>query len=169
VPRNLGKKGVGMIAMDGIYRRSRDPVSYAIGVILIHFVISVVHGLAHSHLGIRLSGTQQVFVAVVITAAPLIAGYLLWRSRLRAGGALLAASMAGAFIFGVYYHFITPGGDNVNRAYTLGSGNWQNLFEETAIEIGGLEIVGAMLGLVLVLRSYMKRRGASPAVANREI
>jgi hypothetical protein len=169
VPRNLGKKGGGMIAMDGIYRRSRDPVSYAIGVILIHFAISVVHGLAHSHLGIRLSAAQQAFVAVVITAAPLMAGYLLWRSNLRAGGAMLAASMAGALIFGVYYHFIATGADNVNQVYALGSGNWRSLFEETAIEIAGLEVLGALLGLVLVLKSYKKRRGNSPAVANREI
>lgn len=158
-----------MIAMDGIYRRSRDPVSYAIGVVLIHFAISLVHGLAHSHLGISLSGAQQVFVAVIITAAPLMAGYLLWKNHLRVGGTLLAASMAGALIFGVYFHFIAPGNDNVNREVILGSANWQNLFVETAIEIAGLEIIGAMLGLVLVLRSYKKSRGVSPAVTNREL
>jgi hypothetical protein len=158
-----------MIAMDGIIRRSRDPVSYAIGVVLIHFAISLVHGLAHSHLGISLSGAQQVFVAVVIAAGPLMAGYILWTNNSRVGGALLAASMASALVFGVYFHFIAPGNDNVNREVILGSANWQNLFVETAIEIAGLEVVGTMLGFVLVLRSYKKTSKASPAIADREI
>ena len=89
----------------------------------------------------------------MITVAPLVAGYFLWKDKLRSGGTLLAASMAGAFVFGVFYHFIAPGADNVNHQFSLGSANWTRLFDQTAVGIAVLEILGLVLGLLLVLKS----------------
>jgi hypothetical protein len=140
-----------MIAMDRIIRRRRDPVSYAIGLILTHLGVSVLHGFAHSQLGIGLSAAQEVFVVGVTTATPLMAGYLLWKSKLRAGGALLAASMAGALIFGVYYHFIAPGPDNVAYPSPLNYGAADELFEVTAIGVAMLEFIGTISGLTIWL------------------
>lgn len=143
-----------MIAREGAFRRSHDPVNYAIGVILIHLAISLVHGLAHSRLGIGLNAAQEIFVGAVVTAAPLVAGYLLWKNKLYSGGALLAASMAGALVFGVFYHFIAPGADNVNHQFPLGPAIWKGLFDQTATGIAGLEVLGTVLGLIVVLKSY---------------
>ena len=126
------------------------PARYAIGVILIHLAVSVVHGFTHSHLGIGLNAAQQIFVVVVITVAPLVAGYLLWTHNLRSGGALLATSMAGAFVFGVFYHFIAPGADNVNHQLPLGLTNWARLFAQTSVGIAGLELLGLLLGILVV-------------------
>ena len=145
-----------MIAREDVFRRSRDPVSYAIGVILIHLAVSLVHGLAHSRLGISLNAAQAIFVGALITAAPLVAGYLLGKNRLCAGGALLAASMAGALVFGVFYHFIAPGNDNVNHQFLLGPATWKDLFDQTAIGIAVLEGLGTILGLNLVLKSVRR-------------
>jgi hypothetical protein len=72
---------------------------------------------------------------------------------LRSGGALLAVSMAGAFAFGVSYHFIAPGADNVNHQLPLGLANWTRLFDQSAVGIAALELLGLILGLLLVLKS----------------
>jgi hypothetical protein len=145
-----------VIGRKGAFRRSRDPVSYAIGVILVHLAVLLVHGLAHGRLGIGLNPAQEIFVGAVITAAPLVAGYLLWKNRLRAGSTLLTASMAGALVFGVFYHFTAPGTDNVNHRFPLGAANWKDLFDQTAVGIAGLEVLGTILGLILVLKSYRR-------------
>jgi hypothetical protein len=132
---------------------SREPASYAISVVLIHLAVSLVHGLAHSRLGIGLNAAQAIFVGTVITLAPLVAGYLLWTNKLRVGGAMLAASMAGALVFGVYYHFIASGADNVHHQFPLGPANWKERFDQTAVEIAGLEVLGIILGFIVVLKS----------------
>jgi hypothetical protein len=155
--------------MNQPFARKPESIGVAIGVILIHLAVSLVHGLAHSHLGIGLNAAQEIFVGVVITAAPLVAGYLLWKNKTRAGGALLAASMAGALVFGVYFHFIAAGIDNVNHEFPFGPASWKNLFDETAFAIAGLEVLGAVLGLVLVLKSYKRTSGAPASIANRGI
>jgi hypothetical protein len=147
-----------VIAREDGYRRSRDPVSYAIGVILINLEAVLVHGLVHSRLGIDLNAAQEMFVGAVITAAPVVAGYLLWKTKLRTGGALLAASMAGALVFGTFYHFIAPCTDNVSHQFPLGPANWKGLFDQTAVEIAVLEVLGTVLGLILILilKSYRR-------------
>jgi hypothetical protein len=137
----------------GTLHSSRGPVSCAIGVILIHLIVILVHGFAHGRLAISLNAAQEIFIVVVITVAPVVAGYLLWKDTLRSGGVLLAASMAGAFVFGVFYHFIAPGGDNVNRQFPGGPANWILLFDQTAVGLAVLEILGMILGLLLVLKS----------------
>jgi hypothetical protein len=92
--------------------------------------------------------------------APLGAGYLLWKGKQRTGGALLAVSMAGAFVFGIYYHFIAPGADNVNHQFPVGLANWTRVFYQTAGGIAGLEVLGSICGLMLVLRSERKGKAA---------
>jgi hypothetical protein len=142
-----------MFTREGAFRSSRGPIRFAISVILIHLAVSLVHGLMHSRLEIGLNVTQKIFVLLVITIAPLMAGYLLSKDKLRSGGALLASSMAVAFVFGIFYHFIAPGADNVNHQLPLGLTNWTRLFDETAVGIAGLEIIGITLGILLVLKS----------------
>ena len=142
-----------MLTREGAFRSGRGSVRYAMVVILIHLAVSLVHGLTHSRLEIGLNVTQTIFVLVVITVAPLVAGYLLLKDKLRSGGALLASSMAAAFLFGVFYHFIAPGADNVNHQLPFDLANWTRLFDETAVAIAGLEIIGLIFGILLVLKS----------------
>ncbi|HUJ30266.1 MAG TPA: hypothetical protein VLY23_03230 [Candidatus Acidoferrum sp.] len=129
------------------------PQAYAIAIIFTHLALSIAHGLAHGHLSIALTISQKIFVVAVTLAAPLVAGWLIWRRRLRLGGALLAISMAGALAFGVYYHFIAPGPDNVNQANPAAPANWRSLFEDTAMDLALLEGLGTVAGIVLVAKS----------------
>jgi hypothetical protein len=122
-------------------------------IILIHLALSIAHGLAHAHLSIHLTLVHSAFIGVVIVAAPLLAAYFLRAGRLRLGSALLAASMAGSLVFGVYHHFIAPGPDNVNQSDPAAPRNWRNLFEDTAIDLALIEGLGTLAGVVLFLRS----------------
>lgn len=133
----------------------RSPAqAYAIGIVVAHLALSIAHGLAHGHLHIGLNLLQRIFVYLVIVAAPLAAGWLIWtRRRLRLGGALLAISMAAALAFGVYYHYLAPGPDNVSQADASAPSNWRSLFDDTAMDLALLEGLGIVAGAVLLVKS----------------
>lgn len=134
--------------------RFYDPRTFAIGIALLHLALNIVHGMAHARLATGLDAAQKAFVAVVILAAPLVAGYLLWKGQLRTGGWLLAISMAGAFVFGVYFHFILPGPDNVGQPDPMAPHSWRELFEYTAIDLAIVEALGVLLGLAVLIKSF---------------
>lgn len=133
---------------------------YALAIVITHLGLTIAHGLAHSHLAIELAVLQKVFIALVIVAAPLLAGYFIWRYRLRLGGALLTISMAGALIFGVYYHFVASGPDNVDYDHVGAAAKWRNLFEDTAIDITLIEALGLFAGTALLVKSAGQNTGA---------
>lgn len=120
---------------------------FALVIIIVHLALSVVHGMAHSRLEIALSHAQEVFVAGVILAAPLVAGFLLLVKLPRAGGLLLAVSMAGALLFGVYYHFIAISSDHVAHLPAAGPGEWKMIFQTTAALLAATEVMGAWAGV----------------------
>jgi hypothetical protein len=81
-------------------------------------VMSVVLNLVHtaSHVGqhlVALPAWQLAYITVVVYAAPVVAAILLWTRHRHAGAWLLAAAMAGSLVFGLLYHFVVPGPDNV--------------------------------------------------------
>ena len=131
---------------------SQAPQGYAIAIIFTHLALSIAHGVAHNHLAIALTIAQTIFVGTVVIAAPLVAAYFIWKRRLRLGGALLAISMAAALTFGVYYHFLAPGPDNVNHADSTKPANWRNLFEDTAMDLALIEALGTVAGAVLFFK-----------------
>lgn len=151
-----------------LVEQKRKPISaargYAIAIIVTHLALSIAHGLAHRHLGIILNLAQGIFVGVVVVAAPLWAGYLICKSRLRLGGAVLAISMAAALAFGAYYHFVARGPDNVNQSNPDSPANWRNLFEDTAIDLALIEALGALSGVVLLVRSTREEHRSSTAL-----
>ena len=102
------------------------------------------HGHAHRGLGINLTLAQMLFVGLVIVAAPILAAILLWTRRARAGAALLAASMAGSLLFGVYHHFLVVSPDHVAH---LPAGDQQSLFIMTAYLLPVFELAAAAIGL----------------------
>lgn len=126
---------------------------YALAIVITHLGLIVAHGLAHSHLAIVLTVVQKLFVALVIVAAPLVAGYFIWRYRLRLGSALLTISMVAALIFGIYYHFIAAGPDNVDYDHPETPAKWHNLFEDTAIDVTLIEALGLFAGAALFVKS----------------
>jgi hypothetical protein len=121
---------------------------FGVFVVAFHFLISLVHGVAHSSLHIDLKPWQTVYVLLVITLLPLISAFLLWRA-LTGGSFLLLASMLGSLIFGGYYHFIAAGADNVA---SLGLHSWAPAFQVTAVLLGVTEVAGVLTGLFGVLK-----------------
>jgi len=118
------------------------------GIVLLHLLIVVPHGVAHSNLQIEMNRWQNVYILVVINLLPLLAAFLIWK-RPRAGYWLLLISMTGSLLFGVYYHFISPGSDN---AMTLPEHPWSHTFQWTAVLLAITELTGIVIG-VLGLRN----------------
>jgi hypothetical protein len=131
----------------------------AIACVFVHFLLNIAHGAAHGRLGIGLSNAQKIFVFVVIVVSPLVAAYLLWKQKPRAGGALLMLSMTSALLFGIYFHFVLPGPDNVSQPALQSAHHWQEFFVSTAFALAASEALSALLGFVILIRSFAPERG----------
>jgi len=88
-----------------------------------------------------MSLAANVFIVVVIEIGPL-AGLLLSRSRPVSGGWIVAATMAGALVFGVVNHFVIAGADHVSHI----PDDWRVLFGTTAALLAITEVAGAGAG-----------------------
>jgi cytochrome bd-type quinol oxidase subunit 2 len=121
--------------------------------VLAHLLVSLVHGYAHTELGVGLSAWQTWYVLIVITVAPLVALSLVWTRHRRFGFLLLIVSMAGSLIFGGYYHYVFVSPDHVSH---LPPGDAQGLFRLTALLLAVTEAAGLVLG-VFGLRSLTIR------------
>jgi len=113
-----------------------------IGMVLLHLLVVTPHSIAHTVLHIDMNSWQNIYILVVILLAPIVAALLLWK-RTKPGFILLALSMAGAFVFGVYYHFIAVGPDNVT---SLHDGPWATTFCISAVLLAAIELAGAAVG-----------------------
>ena len=109
--------------------------------IVVHLVISIVHGMAHNQAEVPLSPAANLFVIVVIIVGPLAGLALMWMAT-RAGSWIAALAMAGSLVFGVVNHFVI-------------AGQSQTLFGTTAVLLALTEA----LGFVLAVRLAQKRIG----------
>ncbi|HEY8227755.1 MAG TPA: hypothetical protein VIG25_20965 [Pyrinomonadaceae bacterium] len=123
--------------------------------VLAHFGVSFAHGHAHTQLGVGLATWQWYYVYVVITLAPFLALALLWTRRVRVGLVLLMLSMAGALLFGVYYHYVFTSPDNVSH---LPLGSAQGLFRATA----ALLVMTELFGLIIALIGFRRGKADPP-------
>jgi hypothetical protein len=119
-----------------------------LGLVVMHLGISTIHGLAHQGAMVGLTTFGSVYVLVVITLAPLVAGALLFTRWVRIGALLLALSMLGSFVFGGWYHFLSATNDNIVEVH----GPWRSTFLWTAIALAVVEFLGMISGM-LVFRS----------------
>ncbi len=115
----------------------------AIAIVILHALIVIPHGMAHSHLQIQMNQWQNVYILLVINVLPLLAAILIWR-RKRIGFLILLFSMAGSFLFGGFYHFIAAGPDNVA---SLTAHPWTQTFQWTAILLAVSEATGFLVGI----------------------
>jgi len=126
--------------------RKSQPRSFAaLALILIHLIVSMLHGWAHQAAMVTLSTLGYLYVLVVITVAPLVAGVLLLMRRRKAGALLLALSMLGSFLFGFWFHFLSATNDNVTQVH----GPWHFTFLWTAVALAVIELAGALIGVWL--------------------
>src|SRR5215813_12470667 len=114
--------------------------TWLVAVVLVHLVISMVHGLAHDRAKVPLSYMANVFVYVVILAGPLV-GLVVARWSRRVGSWVIALTMTGSFVFGVVNHFLLSSPDHVAHV----DPQWRPLFTVTAVLLAVTEILGAVL------------------------
>jgi hypothetical protein len=122
-------------------------VRLILALVLIHLAIVEGHAAAHLRFGIELTPPQKLFVSVVVLAGPLAAAVLLLKRRWRIAGVLLAASMAAAFVFGVEYHLVISGPDNIARVAIEHPGKAGLGFQVSAFLLAVTEALGCYLGL----------------------
>ena len=112
------------------------------GVVLGHFAIALAHGAAHQAAQVSLSLAGNLFVFLVIIAGPLIGLVWLRRTHAAAGAWLIAATMAGALVFGLVNHFLILSPDHVDRVPEP----WHIWFGATAVLLLITEAVGVGVG-----------------------
>lgn len=117
----------------------------ALALVLVHLVISTLHGSAHQAATVMLTTFGYVYVVIVITLTPLVAAVLLFTRKRKMGALLLALSMFGSLIFGFWYHFLSQTNDNVTQVH----GPWHSTFLWTAIALAIIELSGTLIGFRL--------------------
>ena len=116
---------------------------YFLGAIVLgYFIANSLHGVTHFAVPVGLTPFQWAFVLIVASLAPAVGLGLLWVGRTAIGLPAVSLSMAGAFLFGVYFHFLVENPDNVGSV----GGVWAGEFSITAILIAVSSFVGAVYG-----------------------
>jgi len=124
----------------------------ALTIVAIHFVVVVLHSIAHQILSVNASPAQLAFIFPVIIIAPVVAGVMLPKFE-KFGTVLLTASMIGSFVFGVYYHFIAATIDHVAHVAQLEPHFWSQMFLATSYLLAISELLGAIVGILLLVRT----------------
>jgi amino acid permease len=112
-------------------------------VVLANLAVAAIHGQAHVALGVGLDDWQTAFVRIVVLAAPIVSVVLYWTPLRDWGARLLAISMLGALLFGIYYHLIAVSNDHLGH---LPEGDARGMFTTTALLLIPVEAVGAAFG-----------------------
>jgi len=115
-----------------------------IAVVILHVLVVTPHSIAHTVLHIDMNHWQNIYIVLVILIGPIVSAALLWKLP-KPGFALLALSMAGSFVFGVYYHFIAEGADNVA---SLHAHPWTFTFQISAVLLAVTELAGTVVGVI---------------------
>lgn len=137
----------------------RFAVWLGITAVLIHGAPLVLHGLAHAQLGIYLqSALANIYIAVVLYLAPVVAAGLLWMRRFRSGGWLLLGSMLGSLIFEAYNHYLAMSPDHVSQ---VPAGTWGDIFRMTAMASVITEVLASAAALLII--STPRRAMSAPA------
>ena len=111
-------------------------------VVLVHLVVSIAHGTAHSWAHVPLSRAANLFVFGVIVAGPLI-GLAVALADARIGSWVIAITMAGALVFGCANHFVLAGPDHVSQV----AERWRPMFTMTAALLAAIEGLATALAI----------------------
>jgi hypothetical protein len=122
-------------------------------VVVLHLLVSLVHGLAHGAAGVGGNGPSMAFVVIVIIAGPLVGLAWMWKNAV-VGARIIGVTMAAALLFGLINHFIIAGPDRVDYVVT----HARTLFEVTALMLVLSEAAGSVLGF-----SYGRSRRTDPS------
>ena len=120
---------------------------WLIAAVLVHLVVSIVHGAAHSEAHVPLSRAANLFVFGVIVAGPLV-GLALASSAERISNWVIAVTMASALVFGCVNHFVLAGPDHVSQI----AEPWRPIFTTTAALLAAIEGLASALAIRIARR-----------------
>ena len=129
-------------------------VRYAILIVLAH-TINWLHGIAHQQVGVSISYLQSAYVFSVTLVMPIAAAIMLFlnKPKIQRGGAwLLLVSMLGSLLFGLIYHVLLPGSDNIFTVMHEASFDSAVFFTSTAILLLIIEGIATWLGTISIRR-----------------
>ena len=135
-------KTTGLAHRRDIRRTRQSGWRWLTAAVLVHLVVSVVHGAAHSEAHVPLSRAANVFVFGVIVAGPLVGLALAVLSE-RIGSWVIAITMAGALVFGWANHFLLAGPDRVWQV----AERWRPMFTVTAALLAAIEGLASVLAI----------------------
>jgi len=113
---------------------------WLLALVVAHLLVAIVHGQAHSAAHVSLSRAATLYVYTVILAGPLAGAALMWRTD-AIGTWLVAATMAGAFVFGVVNHFVLLSPDHVSQVDAAS----RAVFATTAVLLAVTEAAASLL------------------------
>lgn len=116
--------------------------------VIIHHGVALAHDNAHNQIEVLLTPSQSLFVYTFILLLPIAAVILVWTRFAAISPVLLAVSMAGALIFGVYHHYILISPDNIAHL-PVGTEQQHSQFVSTAHLLSILQLLGAVLAAYL--------------------
>src|SRR5215471_613226 len=126
----------------GMNRNPRSTWIWMAAIVLLHFLVTVVHGTAHARANVPLSTAGNVFVLAVIVVGPWIGLGLMWWSE-RIGAWLIGLTMAAALVFGFVNHFVLDSPDHITHI----AAQWRSVFAITAVLLALTEALGSGLAL----------------------
>jgi len=127
-------------------------------------IAHVLHGISHVEHQVPLAAWQWAYVIFVVFLAPVVAAMLLWTRMQRVGAWLFLASMAGALIFNLAFHFLVSGPDNV---FTLNPGAAREAFRFSAVLVALSEALGCVAGIWALSKLPSSAKGAVGTVDMR--
>ena len=110
--------------------------------VLVHLVVSIAHGAAHSEAHVPLSHGANLFVFGVIVTGPLVGLASAWWAE-RIGSWVIAITMASGLVFGCVNHFMLAGPDHVSQV----AEPWRPMFATTAALLAAIEGLASVLGM----------------------
>jgi hypothetical protein len=122
---------------------------FGVAIVVLHVLVVFPHSIAHTMMHIDMNLWQNIYIGLVILIGPVVSGILLWRSA-RSGLALLVLTMTGSLLFGIYYHFVASGPDNVAFLHPH---PWTQTFRVSAVLLAVVELVGVIVGLLGISRT----------------
>lgn len=127
-------------------------------------IAHILHGISHVEHQVPLAAWQWAYVIFVVFLTPVVAAMLLWTRMRRVGAWLLLASMAGALVFGLVFHFLVAGPDNV---FTLNPGAAREAFRFSAVLVALTEVLGCVAGTWALSKLSSSAEGAAGTVEMR--
>ena len=126
----------------------RSDIPLLVIIAALHLVIGGGHQYTHILAGVENSPLQGLFILIVVTIAPWVAIYLVWKQKFKIGAVLFAVAMGASLVFGLMLHFLVESPD----LYMNVVPEHRTSFLYSALGLAFIEFVGFAYGARLALR-----------------